>query len=170
MVLLLTAAQAAEKTVDVNGVQLVVDSITDELLGFNDVTVALASGDQAYDIRFADGTCTEVYGLCTMSSLDFQTQNDARAAGTALLAAIDATSGDPDYDFDDDRRDIAGCGAAFGCETLISHQVVLRPDSSFLGSVYVRNALDNGFDFVSITGTTAFRGGPPSLNSRTTML
>ncbi len=143
-ILSLAAAQAAEVVVEVNGVELVLDSNTDQLIGFNNVIVELESGDQAYDIRFTDGACAEIYGTCETSRFDFQTEGDARAAAVALSSSFDATNGDLQYDFDTERTDIAGCGSSVSCTILLPY--VAEGDRFSLTGIYQDLFLDiDGF-------------------------
>jgi hypothetical protein len=55
-----------------------------KLIGADDVQV----GSNAYDVRFVDGTCADVYGLCDESKFTFLTLAQAVTASQALLNQV----------------------------------------------------------------------------------
>ena len=95
------------------------------LTGVNDVLV----DGSYYDVRFADGTCTSVYGVCDAAHFAFGTSASAVDASLALLSALDAPS-----DFDETK--IYGCGSPGGC-------VMLTPFGTIPGYTSLALLYDN---------------------------
>src|SRR6476661_566071 len=83
-----------------------------QLTGVTGLTV----NGSTYDVTFMDGTCAGLFSGCdSVSDFTFQTQANAQAAGTALLAAIVGSS------FDTAPGTTFGCIGGDTCAMLIPY-------------------------------------------------
>jgi hypothetical protein len=75
-----------------------------KVIGADNVQVAGA----LYDVRFVDGTCTQVFGVCSTASFAFDYNNAVQAA-LALLDTV-LVDTDPKWPLDSRPSLIRGCG------------------------------------------------------------
>lgn len=89
---------------------------------------------KAYDVRFAGGTCTEVFGTCTSAAFFFHDMNMARAASQALSDQVFINGPVGEFDKYSNLTE--------GCETYLPHCFAFTP--AYLdGSTVVGSSLLN---------------------------
>ena len=112
---LLAAGALALSAGSVSAATLIVDG-NGILTGATGVTV----GSNTYNVTFADGNCTSVYGgACSTSYFDFTNAADATSAGQALLDQVYLDG--PQGNFDTVTNKIFGCSYSGGCLTNIAY-------------------------------------------------
>lgn len=117
---------------------LIVDPGTGKLLGADGVLV----GGTAYDVRFVDGTCAEVFGVCDPAHFTFTTVDAAVAATTALLndVFVDGAAGP----FNSRPELTAGCELSpVGSCVAVTPYALLNLD---VPSVFAHNSADPAAD------------------------
>ena len=116
---------------------LIVDA-NGELLGADGVLV----NGTAYDVRFVDGTCAEVFGVCDSAHFTFTTVDAAIAATTALLndVFVDGAAGQ----FNSKPELTAGCELSpVGSCVAVTPYALLNLD---VPSVFAHNSADPAAD------------------------
>jgi hypothetical protein len=109
-----TAAGAVKHVVNAGGV----------LIGADDVLV----NGTSYKVRFATGTCDEVFGTCAAASFDFT--DDAFATAAAQALADQVFTG-----VYDTNPTSLGCSSN-ACYTFVPYAVEARPNGEFLASEF----------------------------------
>lgn len=107
-----------------------------------------------FDVRFIDGTCADLFGICSSSNFTFQTQAKGFLAAAALRDQVFATPAGAPYDIDPELT--LGCSNHITCQILI-------PIGTFSGHL-LNNAIMQNPDGIGINGIGSTRIGVTSDN------
>jgi hypothetical protein len=117
--------------------------ITDnnQLLGANGIEI----NGSFFDVRFVDGTCADLFGVCSRGNFQFQTQADGFAAAAALLNQVFGSTAGSLFDINPTLT--------FGCTNTIVCQILI-PTTIFPGSLLSNAIAQNNNGIGTSSGFT----------------
>lgn len=99
--------------------------------------------DTAYNVSFLTGSCSTIFGDCSTSHFDFQTEQQANDAAQALLTQVFVNQNASDRAFNYSPYQVFGCGGydSYRCSSLIAYGT---DQSQMLASAAVNNRFNTG--------------------------